>query len=157
MELSIHFLFPREASSLLIIWWHILESRCAQILSKVWSFTDFSTWRKTINSKSFWIPRVWTRTRIKYESFYSSKWHLGHVETRNRQSQRWNSWFCKMRWDNFIKSRTDIDTFWDSRNVLEFNCSLPRRNPERAAASSTPLFLPLPCTHHLSAQSVEER
>ena len=65
------------------------------------------------------------------------------VETKNRQSQRWNSWFCKMRWDNFIKSRTHIDTFWESRNVLEFNCSLPRRNPERAGSIlHSPLLTP---------------
>ena len=46
-----------------------------------------------------------------------------------------------MRWDNFIKSRTHIDTFWESRNVLEFNCSLPRRNSERAGSI---LHSPLP-------------
>ena len=68
------------------------------------------------------------------------------VETSNRQSQRWNSWFCKMRWDNFIKSKTHIDAFQESRNILEFNCSLPRRNPERAGSIlHTPI--PTPSMH----------
>ena len=79
------------------------------------------------------------------------------VETKNRQSQRWNSWFCKMRWDNFIKSRTHIDTFWESRNVLEFNCSLPRRNPERAGSIHHTPLPPSSCTHLLFLWSVEER
>ena len=79
------------------------------------------------------------------------------VETRNRWSQKWNSWFCKMRWDNFIKSKTHIDTFWESRNVLEFNYSLPRRNPERAGSIQHTPLPPPSCTHLLSLWSVEER
>ena len=73
------------------------------------------------------------------------------VETSNRQSQRWNSWFCKMRWDNFIKSKTHIDAFQESRNILEFNCSLPRRNPERAGSIlHTPIPTPSFIFHQIS-------
>ena len=45
-----------------------------------------------------------------------------------------------MRWDIIIKSRTHNDTFESQEMSLEFNCSLPRRNPQRAGSiHHTPL------------------
>ena len=81
-------------------------------------------------------------------SFYYSKVEFREKEeTRNRQSQRWNSWFCKMRWDFFFfLSRTHNDTSESQEMSLEFNCSLPRRNPQRAGSiHHTPL--PAPSMH----------
>ena len=123
MEFNISSLFSPEGlgtdnSNPLITWWHILESRYIQILSNICSITDLITYRKTINSKSFWSQGAWNRMKIKYGSFYCSKGGImDKKDTRNKQSQRRSSWFCKMRWDIFIKSRTHSYTFWEWSNV----------------------------------------
>ena len=86
--------------------------------------------------------------KIKYGSFYYSKGGGGGYgqDTRSRHSQRRGSWFCKMKWDIFIKSRHIVILFESEVMSLEFNYSLPRRNPKRAGSiHHTPL--PTPSMH----------